>query len=184
MKRIYVAGPIGAVAGRAERVREAIAAGEQLWRAGFHPFVPHLFVQWGDIFEHHYEEWMALDEAWLRACEAVWRMPGASPGADREVALAERLGMPVFRELAPLQRWARDGKTTAKPDPVIAQLDAGAQKVEQRIAAFRMLLDRCDQTVIEGTRTALLAKPPTAENLTCLRLAERALARLREVVRR
>ena len=116
MKRVYVAGPIGNLEGRAARVRDAIAMGELLWREGFWPFVPHLFVQWGDRFEHSYEEWMGIDAVWLRQCEAVFRMPGESPGADREVAWARANGVPVFTDITALRRWARGVKEGANVD--------------------------------------------------------------------
>ena len=35
-----------------------------------------------------YETWMEYDLAWLGACEALLRLPGHSPGADREVRYA------------------------------------------------------------------------------------------------
>ena len=39
---------------------------------------------------------MALDRAWLECSDIVLRLPGESPGADREVAYALELGKPVY----------------------------------------------------------------------------------------
>jgi hypothetical protein len=49
---------------------------------------------------------MELDFGWVRRCDAVLRLPGASSGADREVALAERLGLPVFGSVDEVLTWA------------------------------------------------------------------------------
>ncbi len=108
MKRIYLAGPMGPMdEGRAGRVRDAIGYAEELLRAGFAPWVPHLCDAWDQIFEHDYEASMAYDAVWLAQCQAVFRFPGHSPGADREVAWANANGLPVFMDLAELKRWAR-----------------------------------------------------------------------------
>jgi hypothetical protein len=38
-------------------------------------------------------------ERLLAHCDAVLRLPGASTGADRDVAVAERRGLPVYRRI-------------------------------------------------------------------------------------
>lgn len=98
MIRVYVAGPIGANdEGRAARIEAAGAAGIQLLLKGFAPFVPHLWAAANLNADGvaSYEQWMDYDFAWLRQCQMVLRIPGDSPGADREVAEAQRLGLPV-----------------------------------------------------------------------------------------
>lgn len=110
MKRVYVAGPIGANdEGRSVRVRAAIDAGEKIRRAGMFPFIPHIAEEWSKIHEHTYECWMRYDDAWLVVSEAVFRVPGHSPGADREVARAAELGIPVFHDFDSLVAWGRGG---------------------------------------------------------------------------
>jgi hypothetical protein len=47
-----------------------------------------------------YEAWMAYDFEWLSTCAAVLRLPGDSPGADREVDAALNAGKPVFYSTA------------------------------------------------------------------------------------
>jgi len=106
--RIYVAGPY---TGDEERnVERAAFVGGMLALRGHTPFVPHLF-HYVDEAIHAcgynkipYEEWMRQDLEWLRQCEAVFRMAGRSPGADREVALAEELGLPVYHCLTEVPR--------------------------------------------------------------------------------
>ena len=92
--KVYVAGPL-TVGSEMHNVRVAIEAAETLLRRGYSPYVPHLNVLWHLIFPHGYEAWMSLDFAYLEVCDALLRLPGESPGADREVAFAKRRGMRV-----------------------------------------------------------------------------------------
>lgn len=92
---VYVAGPY--TRGDVEHnVRTAIAAGNRLLDAGYTPFIPHLTHYWEALHPHHYEAWMQYDFQWLSKCEALVRLPGDSPGADREVEYAEANGIPVY----------------------------------------------------------------------------------------
>ena len=52
-----------------------------------------------------YEEWMAIDFEMVRRSDAVFRLPGISDGAEREVALADDLGLPVFTVMDELLEW-------------------------------------------------------------------------------
>lgn len=95
MTRIYVAGPYtsGDVA---VNVATAINYADLLLRRGFNPFVPHLSHFWHYRHAHPYEVWMEWCLEWVRQCDAVLRIPGLSNGADREVAYADKLQIPVF----------------------------------------------------------------------------------------
>lgn len=99
---IYVAGPmrLGSVT---NNVRLGCDAGMALMQAGWTPVVPQLSQFWatvsGDPSPGHAdgaEGWLAYDFRLVAACDAVVRLPGESTGADREVALAKSLGIPVF----------------------------------------------------------------------------------------
>ncbi len=94
MSTVYVAGPYSS--DPETHTRTAIEAGQRIADAGAVPFVPHLYHFWHQQIPGGYEQWMRLDLAWLSKCDALVRLPGESPGADREVAEAERLGLPVF----------------------------------------------------------------------------------------
>jgi hypothetical protein len=118
MKYIYVAGPVGPREGREKRVADAIAAADAIWRDGLWPYLPHLAHFWNELYEHDYEQWMALDFAWLDICDALFRIPGVSPGADREVARAHAAGKPVFTDLGALSAWARGLSTPAAPETI------------------------------------------------------------------
>jgi len=54
------------------------------------------------MFQRPYEFWLELDNQFIPCCEAVLRLPGESNGADKEVALAKKLGIPVFESIAAL----------------------------------------------------------------------------------
>jgi len=92
--RIFVAGPIGVDYIRNAEI--AVDAADRLLLAGHQPYVPHLCGYWHLRHFHDYNVWTELSLAWLRQCEAVVRLPGESPGADREVAEATVLGLPVY----------------------------------------------------------------------------------------
>ncbi len=95
MKRIYIAAPFtGDVDANCAR---AIDAAEEVLRAGFLPFVPHLYRAWDARHAGPYEQWMALCFAEIDRCDALLRLPGASAGADREVVYAIERRLPVVR---------------------------------------------------------------------------------------
>jgi len=96
--RVYVAGPVGKTdAGRSARLEAGESAGVSLIRSGLVPVIPHLYARLpgaDDLLS--YEGWMALCFCLLDSCEWLVRIPGESPGADREVARARAQGKPVF----------------------------------------------------------------------------------------
>lgn len=100
---IYVAGPYSAANDfdRSANVSHAMAAGKALMDKGHWPFVPHLnhyFDIWHELQYGHRlgsETYMQWDLAILHRCEALLFL-ASSPGADRELALARELRLPVF----------------------------------------------------------------------------------------
>lgn len=93
--KIYVAGPYS-TGNVSTNVKAAVLAGDELAGRGHIVFIPHLTFFWGMLCPHENEFWMQQDFGWVRACDALLRLPGESPGADREVALAESLGKLVY----------------------------------------------------------------------------------------
>lgn len=93
--KIYIAGPYskGDVA---RNVRLAISEADYVARLGHVPFIPHLTHFWHFLFPHEYEFWLEQDIEWLRVCDALLRLDGESPGADKEVAEAKRLGLEIY----------------------------------------------------------------------------------------
>jgi Domain of unknown function (DUF4406) len=100
-EKIYVAGPYtkGDVA---INVRNAFEAANKLADLGYAPFVPHGTHFWHMMFPRPYEFWLDLDNQFVPDCAAILRIPGESSGADKEVALAEKLGKPVFHSIEEL----------------------------------------------------------------------------------
>jgi hypothetical protein len=103
--RIYVAGPYSAPSQAVVRdnVERALAVGLRLMRRGHVPFVPHLSYWLDELAATQgnaipYESWLAYDCEWLRLCDALYLL-APSPGADREVMLAEGLWLPIYRSL-------------------------------------------------------------------------------------
>jgi len=101
MKRVYIAGRYSG-GDVARNVRVAMKAADLLIQMGFAPYVPHLSHFLHMMAPHDYEVWMAIGLAWLRQCDAVLRLPGESPGADREVEVARILEIPVFHSVEEL----------------------------------------------------------------------------------
>lgn len=93
--KIYIAGPYSQ-GDTGKNVHEAFAAANRLADLGFAPYVPHSTHFWHLMFPRPYEFWLELDNEFLPTCDAILRLPGLSNGADKEVALAQRLQMPVF----------------------------------------------------------------------------------------
>ena len=93
--RIYIMGPYtgGDVA---QNVRRAIEAADVVVDLGGTPYIPHLSHFWHLIKPHKYEFWMEQDIQWLEVCDAAYRLPGESKGADREYTRCGELKIPVF----------------------------------------------------------------------------------------
>ena len=102
--RIYIAGPMSQ-GDMARNVRQALDAAEALLALGCAPYVPHLTHFWSLVYAHSHDEWLALDFAWLRVCDALLRLPGASVGADMETAFTAEHGIPIFHTITGIQEW-------------------------------------------------------------------------------
>lgn len=94
--KIYVAGPF--TSNPMHGTRNACLAGTVLYKAGYLPLVPHTNIAWDMVAPMSSEDWydytMDLLISWHP--DFILRLPGASPGSDREVAWAHGQGVPVF----------------------------------------------------------------------------------------
>ena len=97
---IYIAAPYSSDPERNEII--ALEAADVLWERGYIPFIPHLYHHWHGLSPKPYEQWMEMGAAFLKRCDAVLRLPGESPGADREVEMAQGLSMPIYFGIADL----------------------------------------------------------------------------------
>ena len=98
--KIYVAGPF-TKGPPVDNVRTALLAGRRLREKGYYPYVPHLsfFTEMLDLGPSDWGYWMDWHAPWLDACDAVFRVPGESPGADIEVERAQKAGKQIFKSL-------------------------------------------------------------------------------------
>ena len=94
-KRAFLAGPY-THGDPAQNVRAAIQAAARILEAGHVPYLPHLTHLWHLVAPRPYEGWMALHQAWQEQCDVTIRLPGHSPGGDRDVANGQRLGQPIY----------------------------------------------------------------------------------------
>ena len=92
--KIYIAGPYSSAP--EENVLKALKVADKLLEAGYIPIVPHLTHWWHEISPKQYDTWIEIGKAQLENCDLLLRLPGESPGSDKEVAYAIKLGIPVI----------------------------------------------------------------------------------------
>jgi len=98
---IYIAGPY--TAPTPDEVEANVMAADLIARElaakGHFPFCPHRQSHgWERDGRFGYEDYLRIDLAWLGRCDALF-LVGRSPGADREVTEAERLGLAVWTRI-------------------------------------------------------------------------------------
>ena len=91
--RVYVAGPF-THGDQTANVRRALATADRLRDQGLVPVIPHLLATCDLVKPRPYEFWMQECISHLLTCNVVARMPGYSPGADREIEVATAAGIP------------------------------------------------------------------------------------------
>jgi|ERR1035437_1100762 hypothetical protein len=103
---VYVAGPYSHP-DPVENSHMAIHVADKVEATGLvTPVIPHLSLMWHMVIPHDVDFWYSLDIAVLARCDALLRFPGASTGADDEVAFAEDNDIPVFYAQEDLIAWA------------------------------------------------------------------------------
>lgn len=99
--RVYIAGPL-TQGDEVTNVKNALDVASELMELGYQPYVPHVHYFWDTYYKFDYERWMQLETSWLTQAHALVRLPGTSPGSDREVELAGERGIPVYSGVASL----------------------------------------------------------------------------------
>lgn len=130
MIAIYLAGPMGA-GPRLDSVRRGIEDAGRLRAAGFAVFAPHRSALDELVCgPSDYEAWMREDFEWIARCDVLVRMPGESPGADREVAHAQSLGLPVFYGAGALiEAMPPESRPTCRPAPDVQARHEAARRI-------------------------------------------------------
>ncbi len=93
--RVYIAGPYSKP-DPCINTNAAMAAWDKLWECGYAPFCPHWSHFQHTFHPRPYRDWLAYDMEYLRVCDVVVRLPGASSGADAEESEARLLGIRVM----------------------------------------------------------------------------------------
>jgi hypothetical protein len=105
---VYVASPYS-LPDPVENTHHAIAAGERLDASGvITAYVPHMNLLWHIVYPHDVDFWYAYDVAFLARCDALYRLPGQSQGADDEVAYMNDGRKPVFYDEEGVILWAKE----------------------------------------------------------------------------
>ena len=99
--RIYYAAPYSKPY-PINNMHNAMHVWKQLWDAGYIPTCPHWTGFQDLITPMDYRQWLEYDLYGLPLHHAILRGPGASSGADDEVAIGRKLGMPIFNSFADL----------------------------------------------------------------------------------
>ena len=122
MKVIYIAGPYTSnkgIQGVVRNIRRAEYWAKQVWREGGVALCPHLNTALFDgLPDTALKTWLDGGLELLRRCDAIlvqgpWK---TSPGTMAEMALAKKLGKPVFNIEGPgewhwedLTKWLKEG---------------------------------------------------------------------------
>ena len=163
---VYIAGPItGDPFGC---VRQAASHFDELRAARVAPFMPQLSVLHEMIAPQPYETWLAYDFDVIRNCAALVRLPGHSPGADREVDFANGWGIPVFHfddvmSRDAFHRWAAEQVAVNAPCPVCGRTseDPGHECAECHCErTTREREERAAQIVVESVTPAAALDTP------------------------
>ena len=103
MIKVFISSPY-TNGSQAENVKVQIDMAHKLMDLGFAPFTP-LLSHFLEIAKPRpYEDWLKLDIEFLKVCDCILRLPGKSPGADRELKISKDLDIPVFYSLKELSK--------------------------------------------------------------------------------
>jgi hypothetical protein len=92
---VYIASPYS-LGDPEENVRVQIDAAHRLMDLGHTPIAPLLSHFLHLHRPRPYEDWLRSDLEIIPRCDMLLRLPGESPGADRETDLAMTLSIPVI----------------------------------------------------------------------------------------
>ena len=103
---VYIAGPY-IHPDCVENTHKTIKVAERLEATGIMtPYIPHLSLLWHIVAPHDADFWYDYDLAILNRCDALFRIPGQSTGADNEVIFAEAHEIEAYYEINDLIAWA------------------------------------------------------------------------------
>lgn len=106
MKWVYLAGPMSGSGLIHRNLATAAELWEKLRQLEFHPIAPQWSMIQDMLFPVEWEDWLQYDFETILKCDFVFRLPGESPGADREVHFAGQHRIPVVYSIARLKELA------------------------------------------------------------------------------
>ena len=133
---IYIASPYTSYADKREAVNVQIDAFAILRDLGHEPIAPLLSHYVDQCHPARYERWLQWCLAMVGVCDVLLRLPGASVGADREVAEARRLGKPVLTSIDQIVNPGTYYEVTGDAPYTWADHQAANQSAKDDIAAF------------------------------------------------
>lgn len=111
MIKVYLAGPYS-TGNVGANVNKHLKVADKLWRLGFCPFAPIVNSHLQHLAHpRSYNEWIEYDLVWLKVCDCMLRLSGASPGADIEEKFAKDNNIPVFYSIPELIKWTKAKKS-------------------------------------------------------------------------
>lgn len=103
---IYIAGPYS-LGDPVQNTRTVIDVAERMVPFDVMPIIPHLTLLWDIIHPKRPRFWYEYTLQILRRCDALYRVPGESAGADLEVEWALKHNMPVFYDWSEFVKWRK-----------------------------------------------------------------------------
>jgi hypothetical protein len=113
---IYIAGPI-TMGAYCVNVRNGVDAHKKIIDMGGVPFTPMLDMIYALVYpETTWEQFLEYDFQVIMRCDAMFRLPGTSKGADQEEKFAKEHGIPFFTDWDRLAMWIINyGKKEYRP---------------------------------------------------------------------
>ena len=108
---VYVAGHI-TIGDRLSNIQNGCLVANALHRLGMIPFVPFPHELFHMLGKHAYNTILRFDMAWIEHSDCLFRIPGESPGADKEVSRARRLEIPVLESQTETRDFLREWRHT------------------------------------------------------------------------
>jgi len=102
--KVFISSPY-TIGDKEENVKRSMKVADELIELGFIPFIPLLFHYQNELHPRDEKTWLDLDLDWLESCDCVFRLSGESNGADRECDYADKMCIPVFRQIDRLIRF-------------------------------------------------------------------------------
>ena len=162
-KKIYIAGKLNDMAvDYLHNVHKMMTVAEEVRKAGYSVFVPAIDLLMGIKFGYKsYEDYFNNSQPWLAASDAVFLVEGwdGSECTEREIELAEELGIPVFTKLDQMNTYFKVFEDLEKglEDDTNVQTDKGllSKAIEEGYVYKSMYLEDSNVKIKPNEQTAV-----------------------------